>query len=56
MWVLVAVKDSWYSLDTNSIDPVYVLKELRSVVDSDFWSNALPKLRKLLDGCSFDQK
>lgn len=47
----------WYSLDSNHIPPRYTLRSLyglkKDVVDN-FWSTALPKLRRSLHGIHFD--
>lgn len=45
----------WYSLDTNALpDGRYVLKNLSSMDDEQYWNKALPVLVKGMDGLQFD--
>lgn len=46
--------EKWYILDTNCKPPVYALKHLMVLNDDDFWSNAIPAIRELLTGVSFE--
>ena len=43
----------WYSLDTNSVPPEYVLRNLKVMNDEDFWNVALPVCRELLEEVPF---
>ena len=44
-----------YKLDENHIPPKYTLKNLTDIKDKEYWYNALPKLRGILNELSFDR-
>ena len=46
----------WYILDDNSEPAVYVLEDLKTMNDTSFWDEALPKLTKYFDGVLFDRR
>lgn len=46
--------DRWYILDENSISPVYALKQLESIGDSEYWNKVLPEVSVLVEGLPSD--
>lgn len=48
------LSDAWYTLDTNSLTPQYLLKNLSHLGDNAYWGTALPTLRAAYEGIRFD--
>jgi hypothetical protein len=44
---------AWYTLDENSIDPMYTLRPLDCLSDGDYWEHALPVLRETFTNVAF---
>jgi hypothetical protein len=52
----LALTQSWYQLDENSIPARYVLRSLKELRERDYWEITLPVLTKELDGVIFDKR